>query len=135
MKKISFLPLRQGKSMVFPMIIEADIEGHLTRRVYLDGGSSNEVMYEHCLLRLDEDLQQRLVTSESPLVSFSGETVQPLWEIRLRVSLGQGKYKRTEILNFVVVRSPSIYNIIIGRPGFIAFFAVVSTAHDMMKVP
>ncbi|KAK1418215.1 hypothetical protein QVD17_27358 [Tagetes erecta] len=134
-KKISFPPLRHGRSMTSPVIIEADIEGHTTQRVYLDGGSSSEVMYEHCFLRLDEDLQRRLVASQSPLISFSGETVQPIGEIKLKVSLGQGNFERTEMLNFIVVRSPSRYNVIIGRPGISAFFAVVSTAHGMVKIP
>ncbi|GKF71223.1 hypothetical protein Tco_0207337 [Tanacetum coccineum] len=38
-------------------------------------------------------------------------------------------------MNFVVVRSPSPYNGIIGRPGVRKIQAVPSTAHGMLKFP
>ncbi|GKG04876.1 hypothetical protein Tco_0315263, partial [Tanacetum coccineum] len=38
-------------------------------------------------------------------------------------------------MNFVVVRSPSLYNEIIGRPGVKKIQAVLSTAHRMLKFP
>nr|GEZ45711.1 reverse transcriptase domain-containing protein [Tanacetum cinerariifolium] len=39
-----------------PMIIEAKIEGHFVHRMYVDGGSSSEILYEHCFnrFRLEE---------------------------------------------------------------------------------
>ncbi|GKG20160.1 hypothetical protein Tco_0379961, partial [Tanacetum coccineum] len=36
-------------------------------------------------------------------------------------------------MNFMVVRSPSPYNEIIGRPGVMRIKAVPSTAHGMLK--
>ena len=38
-------------------------------------------------------------------------------------------------MNFMVIRSPSSYNGIIGRPGISAMRAVPSTAHGMLKFP
>ncbi|GJY27942.1 hypothetical protein Tco_0403709 [Tanacetum coccineum] len=38
-------------------------------------------------------------------------------------------------MNFVVVRSPSPYNRIIGRPRVRKLHAVPSTAHGMLKIP
>jgi hypothetical protein len=38
-------------------------------------------------------------------------------------------------MNFMVIRSPSPYNGIIGRPGISAIRAVPSTAHGMLKFP
>ncbi|GJY87317.1 hypothetical protein Tco_0501945 [Tanacetum coccineum] len=46
--EISF-PSTPGCQLVdSPIILEALIEGFLVRRIYVDGGSSSEVMYEHC---------------------------------------------------------------------------------------
>ncbi|GKC07281.1 hypothetical protein Tco_0998891 [Tanacetum coccineum] len=46
--EISF-PSTPGCQLVdSPIILEALIEGFLVRRIYVDGGSSFEVMYEHC---------------------------------------------------------------------------------------
>lgn len=87
-QQITFPPLQEGRPVTSPMIIEADIERQPTKRVYLDGGSSTEIMYEHYFLRLDEDIQQRLITSYTPLIGFSGEQVQPLGETKLEVTLG-----------------------------------------------
>lgn len=39
--------MQEGRVGTSPMIIEPDIEGRLTIRVYLDGGGSSEIMYEH----------------------------------------------------------------------------------------
>nr|GFD47938.1 reverse transcriptase domain-containing protein [Tanacetum cinerariifolium] len=38
-------------------------------------------------------------------------------------------------MTFMVIRSPSPYNGIIGRPGISAICAVPSTAHGMLKFP
>ncbi|GJY15173.1 hypothetical protein Tco_0385595 [Tanacetum coccineum] len=38
-----------------PLIIEAEVEGYLVRRVYVDEGSSVEVMFEHCFENLHPD--------------------------------------------------------------------------------
>ncbi|GJU38970.1 hypothetical protein Tco_1191927 [Tanacetum coccineum] len=53
-----------------PLIIEAKVEGYLVRRVYMDEGSSVEVMFEHCFENLpakvwgkDRMLLHRLSTS------------------------------------------------------------------------
>nr|GFB70167.1 reverse transcriptase domain-containing protein [Tanacetum cinerariifolium] len=46
--KISF-PSTPGCQMVdSPIILKALFEGFLVRRIYVDGGSSTEVVYEHC---------------------------------------------------------------------------------------
>ncbi|GJQ90646.1 hypothetical protein Tco_0001785 [Tanacetum coccineum] len=35
-----------------PMIIVAEIGGHFIHRIYVDGGSASEILYEHCFNRL-----------------------------------------------------------------------------------
>ncbi|GJY01571.1 hypothetical protein Tco_0359723 [Tanacetum coccineum] len=49
------------------------------------------------------------------------------------VSLGGGEHSTSSLMNFMVVRSPSPYNGIIGRPGFRKVQAVSSTTHVMLK--
>ncbi|GKD60724.1 hypothetical protein Tco_1298233 [Tanacetum coccineum] len=34
------------------LVIEAEISGHMIHRMYVEGGSSTEVLYEHCFNRL-----------------------------------------------------------------------------------
>ncbi|GJZ00528.1 reverse transcriptase domain-containing protein [Tanacetum coccineum] len=51
------------------------------------------------------------------------------------VTLGDGKHSTNALMNFMVVRSLSPYNGIIGRPGLKKIKAVPSTAHEMLKFP
>ncbi|GKB80479.1 reverse transcriptase domain-containing protein, partial [Tanacetum coccineum] len=49
---ISFPSLGEEDGMEGPMIIKAEIGGHFVHRIYVDGGASSEVLYEHCFIRL-----------------------------------------------------------------------------------
>ncbi|KAD6454060.1 hypothetical protein E3N88_08766 [Mikania micrantha] len=80
-------------------------------------------------------IRWRVIPFRIPLMGFSWERVQPVGEIDLEVTFGEEGRSKTRTLTFMVVDSPSIYNLIIRRPGLKAFQAVVSTAHDMMKFP
>ncbi|GJS62346.1 reverse transcriptase domain-containing protein [Tanacetum coccineum] len=54
---------------------------------------------------------------------------------KLLVKVGDEEHSASAWMNFMVVRSPSPYNGIIGRPGFRKLQAVPSTAHGMLKIP
>lgn len=82
---------------------------------------------------MHEDIWQRLVTSHTLLVGFWENKV--LGEISLLVTLGEGRFEQIESLTFLVVRSPSRYNVIVGRLGLCVLFSIVSTSHIMMKIP
>ncbi|GKC22178.1 hypothetical protein Tco_1024328 [Tanacetum coccineum] len=45
---ISFPPLREEDGTKGPMVIEAEVGGHLVHRMYVDGGASSEILSEHC---------------------------------------------------------------------------------------
>ncbi|GKD05836.1 hypothetical protein Tco_1180810 [Tanacetum coccineum] len=78
------------------------------RRIHVDGGSSSEVMYEHCFRSLSYWTRSRLRESRILLVGFSGEVSYPMGVIDLEVTIG------TEMRS-------------LG--------AVASTIHSMMKFP
>ncbi|GJW49313.1 reverse transcriptase domain-containing protein [Tanacetum coccineum] len=115
------------------MIIEAEIEGHSIHRMYVDEGSASEILYEHCFNRLRLEIKSRMTPATTLLLGFSGEISWPLGQISLTVSLGDEKHSASTKMNFMVVRSPSPYNGIIGRPGLRKIQAVPSTAHGMLK--
>ncbi|GKA29074.1 hypothetical protein Tco_0715319 [Tanacetum coccineum] len=99
---ISFPPLGEENRMEGPMIIEAEMGGHFIHRMYVDGGSSLEILYEH-------------------------------YFNRFRPEICDVEHSTSEWMNFIVVRSPSLYNGIIGRPGVRRVQAVLFTAHGMLK--
>nr|GEZ52700.1 reverse transcriptase domain-containing protein [Tanacetum cinerariifolium] len=55
--------------------------------------------------------------------------------IRQGVTIGDANHSTRPWMNFMIVRSLSPYNCIIGRPGIKEIQAVPSTAHGMLKFP
>ncbi|GJT52157.1 hypothetical protein Tco_0978314 [Tanacetum coccineum] len=105
--EILFPPLDEDKGTERPMIIEAEIG----------------------------EIKNQMVPATTPLIGFSGEIIWPIGQIQLLVRIGEEEHSASAWMNFVVVRSPSPYNGIIGRPGVRKLQAVPSTAHGMLKIP
>ncbi|GJX76541.1 reverse transcriptase domain-containing protein [Tanacetum coccineum] len=116
-----------------PMIIEAKMGGHCVHRMYVDGGSSSEILYEHCFNRFRPEVRNQMIPATTPLVGFSGEIIWLLGQISLLVKIGDEEHSTFAWMNFMVVRSPSPYNGIIGRPRVRRIRAVPSAAHGMLK--
>ncbi|GJT88205.1 hypothetical protein Tco_1069922 [Tanacetum coccineum] len=76
-----------------------------------------------------------MVPATTSLTGFSGETIWPLGQLRLLVTIGDADHSTRAWMNFMIVRSLSPYNDIIGRPGIREIQAVPSTAHGMLKFP
>ncbi|GJX30248.1 reverse transcriptase domain-containing protein [Tanacetum coccineum] len=131
---ISFPPLGEEDGTEGPMIIEAEMGGHFVHRIYVDDGASLEVLYEHCFIKLRKEIRDQMVPTTTHLIGFSGETIWPLGQIALLVKIGD-VHSTSAWMNFMVIRSPSQHNAIIGRPGIRKIHAVPSTAHGMLKFP
>nr|GEU89507.1 reverse transcriptase domain-containing protein [Tanacetum cinerariifolium] len=102
---ISFPTLGEEDGTEGPMIIEAEMGGHCVHRMYVDGGSSSKIL----------------------------EIIWPLGQISLLVKIDNEEHSTSAWMNFMVVRSPSPYNGIIGRPWVRKIRAIPSTMHEMLK--
>ncbi|GJZ15523.1 reverse transcriptase domain-containing protein [Tanacetum coccineum] len=116
------------------MIIKAEIGGHCIHRMYVDGGSASEILYELCFSRLRPKIKKHLVSATTHLIGFSGEIIWAIGQIHLLVTIGDEEHSASAWMNFVVARSPSPYNRIIGRPGVKKLYAVPSTTHGMLNI-
>ncbi|GKA07579.1 hypothetical protein Tco_0686803 [Tanacetum coccineum] len=85
--EIAFPPLPNVGSSD-PVIIKVYISGRKVNIAYLDGGSSCDVIYEQCFLKLKPSIRSLRLDSNAPLVGFSGEQSWPLKEIPLEVMIG-----------------------------------------------
>ncbi|GJZ28943.1 reverse transcriptase domain-containing protein [Tanacetum coccineum] len=132
---ISFPPLGEEDGTEGPMIIEAEMGGHFVHRVYIDGGASSEVLYEHYFIKLRKEIRDQMVPATTHLIGFSGETIWPLGQIALLVKIGDKIHSTSAWMNFMIIRSPSQHNAIIGRQGIRKIRVVPSTAHGMLKFP
>ncbi|GJY13129.1 reverse transcriptase domain-containing protein [Tanacetum coccineum] len=132
---ISFPPLGEEDGTEGPMVIEAEVGGHLVHRMYVDGGTSSEILYEHCFNQLRQEIKNQMVPATTYLVGFSREIIWPMGQVSLLVKIGDEEHSTFAWKNFMVVRSHSPYNRIIGRPGVRRIKAIPSTAHGMLKFP
>ncbi|GJU80758.1 reverse transcriptase domain-containing protein [Tanacetum coccineum] len=116
-----------------PMIIEVEMGGHCIHRMYVDRGSSSEILYEHYFNRFCPEVINQMIPATTPLVGFSGEIIWPLGQTSLLVKIGDEEHSTSALMNFMVMRLPSPYNGIIRRPGVRRIQAVPSIAHGMLK--
>nr|GEU95505.1 histone-lysine N-methyltransferase family member SUVH9-like [Tanacetum cinerariifolium] len=76
-----------------------------------------------------------MVPATTSLTGFSSETIWPLGQLRLLVIIGDATYSTKAWMSFMVGKSLSPYNGIIGRPGLNAIQAVPFTFQGMLKFP
>nr|GEU57179.1 reverse transcriptase domain-containing protein [Tanacetum cinerariifolium] len=112
-EEITFPPVTKVNNA--PIVIEAKVFGRRVGRVYMDSGRSCEVIYEHYFEKLNSTIKAFKVDLKTPLVGFSGERSWSVGEIPLEITIGEAPLSRTETLNFVIVRSDSSHNMLLGR--------------------
>ncbi|GJV64290.1 reverse transcriptase domain-containing protein [Tanacetum coccineum] len=132
---ITFPPISIDDVSDGPLIVEAEVGGFWVRRVFVDQGAAEQVMFEHCFDHLSQDIKSRLTPTQTELVGFSGEQLVPIGKIELEVQFEGGGLTRRTMMKFTVVRASSPYNIILGRTGLQELRAVSSTVHAMLKFP
>ncbi|GKE76488.1 reverse transcriptase domain-containing protein [Tanacetum coccineum] len=118
-----------------PLIITADIGTTQIHRVYVDGGSSTEIMYKHCFEQLSAKEKKTIRPPTTPLVGFTGQVSWPLELITLPITMHdyRGHISKTVMVDFMIVRASSPYNIILGHLGMMQLSAVASTLHALVK--
>ncbi|GKA13715.1 reverse transcriptase domain-containing protein [Tanacetum coccineum] len=116
-----------------PVIIEAKIFGRNVERVYMDSGSSCEIIYEYCFEKLNPTIKATKVDLKTPLVGFSRECSWSIGEVPLEITIGDAPLSRIETLNFVIVRSESSHNMLLGTTAMQRVGIVVSTIHGAIK--
>ncbi|GJR08237.1 hypothetical protein Tco_0790889 [Tanacetum coccineum] len=85
-KEIIFPPVAKVNNA--PVIIEAKIFGRKVGRVYMDSGSSCEIIYEHCFEKLNPTIKATKVDLKTPLVGFSRERSWSIGEVPLEITVG-----------------------------------------------
>ncbi|GKD93578.1 reverse transcriptase domain-containing protein [Tanacetum coccineum] len=118
-----------------PLIITADVGITHIHRIYVDGGSSAEIMYEHCFEQLTSGEKKAMRPPTAPLVGFARQISWPLGLITLPITIYDyhGHTSQTIVVDFMIIRAPSPYNIILGRSGLMKLGAIASTLHSLMK--
>ena len=79
--------------------------------------------------------REKLEPVSTHLRGFSGEKVLPLGSIQPVLTLGDPPCQATTTARFLVVDTPSAYNMLLGKPSFNAIKAIPSAYHMMIKFP
>ncbi|XP_073137893.1 uncharacterized protein [Henckelia pumila] len=96
------------------LLIQARIANYNVRRVFVDSGSSVNVLFQEAFEQMD--LQgYALSPVKTALYGFAGHIVQPQGEMLLPITLGSGDEKRTVMTRFTLVEAPSSYNVILVK--------------------
>ncbi|XP_075504382.1 uncharacterized protein LOC142541807 [Primulina tabacum] len=114
------------------LVIQARVAKYDVHRVFVDNGSSVNVIFKEALVQMDLH-EYQLEAVETALFGFAGHAVYPEREITLPLTLGSGDLTKTVMTVFTTVDAPSSYNIILGRPAMNEMRAVASTYHQKIK--
>ncbi|GJT48349.1 reverse transcriptase domain-containing protein [Tanacetum coccineum] len=130
-EEITFPPVTRVSNA--PVIIEVAVFGRKVGRVYMDSGSTCEVIYEHCFEKLNPTIKATRVNMKTSLVGFSGKCSWSVGEVPLEITIGEHPLSRTDSLNFVIVKSDSPHNMMLGRTAMQKIGIMVSTIRGAKK--
>jgi len=117
-----------------PIVISLVTVGRKVHRVLVDQGSSVDVMFWPTFTQLQLPLDQ-LRPYGGCLYGFAGDQVEVRGYIQLRTTFTNEVASRTEKIKYLVVNTPSAYNILLGRPTLNRIGVVPSTRHMKVKLP
>ncbi|XP_021725288.1 uncharacterized protein LOC110692561 [Chenopodium quinoa] len=100
-------------------------------KILIDGGSSANIIYISAFNELKLD-RKDLKRVNYEVTGFNGSRLTPKGIIELSVRVGERSRRRDVQAEFLVINSPSPYNVIMGRPLIHKIGGVVSTYHLAM---
>ena len=116
------------------LVITVEVANILVHRLLIDNESAVNILY--CGAYQKTSLRRANLTSTtSPLYKFIGDNVMPEGTIKLAVTLGEPPRAVTVVIDFLVVKCPSGFNGVLGRPLLKALKAVTSVHCLTMKFP
>jgi hypothetical protein len=119
----------------YPLVVDPVIGDVRLTKVFMDGGSSLNIIYAETLglLRID------LSSVRAGAAPFHGiipwKRVQPLGQLDLPVCFGTPSNFRRETLTFEVVGFRGTYHTVLGRPCYTKFMAVPNYTYLKLKMP
>ncbi|XP_022032236.1 uncharacterized protein LOC110933316 [Helianthus annuus] len=134
-QQVIFPIVRGGPRATRPVVITGIIGHYETEYIFIDPGSTADIIYEQCFNQFDDEEKARLKPVDYPLSGFYNEMVFPLEQISFPVTLSDGKHSRTINVNFMVMPVKSKHDVLIGRETQGEMNMVTSTPHSAIGFP
>jgi hypothetical protein len=116
------------------LVLEAQIGGFTSKKVFMDGGSSLNLIYTDTLRKIKIPMDNLLSTETSFHGIVPGKPTYPLGVIHLDVIFGTPANFRKEKIEFEVIDWPSQYHAILGWLAFTQFMAVPHYAYLKLRM-
>ncbi|XP_024163785.1 uncharacterized protein LOC112170691 [Rosa chinensis] len=117
-----------------PFLITLQMDHYIMSRVLVDTGAPVRVLFRDAYKALNRG-RAKLSQDNEPLISFSGDIVQPLGSDYLSITVGESLNCSTIKTEFIIVDCVSSYNAILGRPALWRLKTFIAGHMLMMKVP
>ncbi|KAJ0455654.1 putative nucleotidyltransferase, Ribonuclease H [Helianthus annuus] len=134
-EQVVFPKFRSGPRDRRAVVITSHLAHYCTERLFIDPGSTSDIIYEQCFNQFDQEDKDRLQAVDYPLAWFAGETVFPLGQITFPVRLTNGRHTRTEEVNFMVLPHTSKYDVLLRRESQGNFNMITSVPHSAVSFP
>ena len=116
------------------LVIRAAVANKTIHRVLVDNGSSIDIIFASAFDKMGIG-REKLEPVSTYLRGFSGERVLPLGSTQLVLTLGDPPCQATTTIRFLIVDSPSAYNMLLGRLSLNTIKAIPSAYHMVIKFP
>lgn len=114
------------------IVIVAQVANHMVFKMLIDNDNSVDILYISAYNAMGLKIKAfKLV--RVPLSGFTRETIFLDGSTELLLTMGDFSNRPIVMVNFLVMKTLSTYNAIIGRPTLNALMATTSTYHLMMK--
>ncbi|XP_025625577.1 uncharacterized protein [Arachis hypogaea] len=114
------------------MVVTAMVGTGLVRRILVDTGADSNILFKNVFNALglkESDLKNH----QHGVMGLGDNYIKPDGTISLPIYLGACDARRSVMVNFVVLRDSTAYNIILGRKTINEFSAVICTKFLTMK--
>ncbi|XP_022032941.1 uncharacterized protein LOC110934055 [Helianthus annuus] len=134
-KQVIFPVVKGGPREKRPIVIPGVIGHYQTDYIFIDPGSTADIIYEQCVNQFDQEDKARLEPVDYPLTGFCNEAVFPLGQISFPVLLSDGRNSRTEEVTFMVLPAHLRHDILLGRESQGDFSMICSAPHSAVGFP